>query len=291
MFAPGDPYEGTMPIFQVAAATYVFIDLHLNVKDCVDPITAETTRHRVRDNLKAIIRCTRRLTAGDGDQFNAGPSGLNKWGITYLMTETPGVGWISNELATKQAGFIGGGSLSLLTTDVGAATGIWQVECTNATIPASFQVRRPNGTVEGTATAGVAYNGAINFTISASGPAFVVGDRFNVSLVYQTETTVSPNLLPMFARAAAFCAHFFPSETTTDLDGEAVTFAQFYARCVDADALRSSVSYNIEYSWKAFGEYFGFMMDADYFRNVGVPAAPASPRATTDYDGQLWSHV
>jgi hypothetical protein len=127
--SPGNAYPGTMPIFQVAAATLAFIDLYLNFKDCVDPIRAETTRERVRDNLRAIIRCTRRLLPGDGSQYNQGPAGLNKWGVTYLMTEVAGQGWNQpNESVTKQAGFVGGGSLSLLTTDVGAATGTWQVE-------------------------------------------------------------------------------------------------------------------------------------------------------------------
>jgi hypothetical protein len=289
--APGVTYPGTLPIFQVAAATYVFIDIYLNFQDCVDPLTSETTKHRVRDNLKPIIQCTRRLVSGDIN-YNNGPSGLDKWGITYLMTEVAGQGWETNDgTVTKASGFVGGGALSNVSTDIGAAVGTWEVECTNASVPATFEVRRPDTTVEGTATTGTAYNGAINFTIAASGTAFSVGDQFNVLLQYQAENSVSPDLLSMFARAAAFCAHFFPSDTVQDLDGITLTYQQFYERCIDAEQLRNSISYDILYTWKTFGEYFGFMMDCDYFLASGVPAAPSSPRAPTDYDGQLWSNV
>ncbi|MDP3408078.1 hypothetical protein [Bosea sp. (in: a-proteobacteria)] len=54
----------------------------------------------------------------------------------------------------------------------------------------TFHVERPDGTLDGIATVGVAYAGAINFTIADGATDFVAGDRAGVAVSYEAGTGV-----------------------------------------------------------------------------------------------------
>lgn len=78
----------------------------------------------------------------------------------------------------------GTGSIGTVTADAGAPAGVYQVVIIEpASNAGTFQVFKPDGTLDGTGVVGVAYNGAINFTL-ADATDFVAGDRIPVSVAY-----------------------------------------------------------------------------------------------------------
>lgn len=71
------------------------------------------------------------------------------------------------------------------TADAGAMEGVWQVVITEPAANAgTFEVRRPDGTLEAKGNVAVAYNGAINFTLQDGATDFVAGDSFNITVDY-----------------------------------------------------------------------------------------------------------
>jgi len=73
----------------------------------------------------------------------------------------------------------GNGTMGAVTADAGATPGTYAVRMLTAT---TFQVER-DGVAEGpNGSTGVAYNGTINFTLTAGGTAFVAGDGFNITV-------------------------------------------------------------------------------------------------------------
>lgn len=85
---------------------------------------------------------------------------------------------------TAHAGNTGTGSIGTVTAAAGAMAGDWEVVIvepgTNAGV---FEVTRPDGTLDGTGTVAVAYNGGINFTL-ADATDFVSGDSIKVNVAY-----------------------------------------------------------------------------------------------------------
>jgi hypothetical protein len=88
--------------------------------------------------------------------------------------------------AAKAGGNTGTGTLGALTSDNDAVTGAWRVVCTTPQADGGvFAVYRPDGTFDGVAVVGVAYNSAhgVNFTLADGGTDFAAGDEFVVTVV------------------------------------------------------------------------------------------------------------
>lgn len=83
------------------------------------------------------------------------------------------------------AGNTGDGSIGTVTADTLAPEGAYKVLIIEpATNGGSFAVYRPDGTLDGTGTIGVAYNGTINFTLADGAADFVAGDSITVTVAY-----------------------------------------------------------------------------------------------------------
>lgn len=94
-------------------------------------------------------------------------------------TITPGA------VVSGSGGTPGNGAIGGVTADAGAPEGIYQVRILNpATNAGSFEVIRPNGSIDGVGTVGVAYNGSINFTLADGSTDFVEDDRIPVVVDY-----------------------------------------------------------------------------------------------------------
>jgi hypothetical protein len=86
------------------------------------------------------------------------------------------------------AGNTGTGTIGTVSADDGAQKGVWRITAMEpATDAGKFLVTRPDGTIDGTATVAVAYNGGINFTIADGGTDFIAGDFFTVTVGEGTE--------------------------------------------------------------------------------------------------------
>ena len=87
--------------------------------------------------------------------------------------------------AAKAGGNTGDGTLDTLTADADAAIGAWRVVCQAASADGgAFAVYRPDGTFDGIAIVGAAYNSAhgVNFTLADGAQDFIVGDEFVVTV-------------------------------------------------------------------------------------------------------------
>jgi len=87
--------------------------------------------------------------------------------------------------AAKAGGNAGNGTLGSLSADAAAAAGAWRVVCQAASEDGgAFAVLRPDGTFDGIAVVGSAYNSpnGINFTLSDGSNDFEVSDEFVVTV-------------------------------------------------------------------------------------------------------------
>lgn len=85
-------------------------------------------------------------------------------------------------------GNTGDGTIGTVSADDGAKRGVWRITCIEpATDGGTFQVEDPDGIVVGAASVGVAFNGAINFTITDGAIDFIAGDAFTVTVGEGTE--------------------------------------------------------------------------------------------------------
>lgn len=93
------------------------------------------------------------------------------------------IGGARSASATAKVGNAGNGTVGSLTADSTAAIGAWRVVC-GATDDdgGAFSVIRPDGSVDGVAIVGVAYDGGINFTIADGADDFEAGDEFTVAV-------------------------------------------------------------------------------------------------------------
>lgn len=65
----------------------------------------------------------------------------------------------------------------------GVLVGNWKVTCVAAAANGGeFSVRRPDGTIDGYAKVGVAYDGYIKFTVADGAADFIVGDEFTLAV-------------------------------------------------------------------------------------------------------------
>lgn len=79
----------------------------------------------------------------------------------------------------------GNGVVGSLTADAGAPEGVYQlVFIEPASGAGTFQVERPDGSVDGVGTVAVAYNGLLNFTLADGATDFAVGDRIPITVDY-----------------------------------------------------------------------------------------------------------
>jgi hypothetical protein len=86
---------------------------------------------------------------------------------------------------SASGGTPGNGVVGSLTADAGAPEGVYQIVFIEPAANAgTFQVIRPDGSVDGAGTVAVAYNGTINFTLADGATDFAVGDRIPVTVDY-----------------------------------------------------------------------------------------------------------
>jgi phage tail sheath protein FI len=125
---------------------------------------------------------------------NTGGGTLTPAGTPYLAGVKEGVyqvrcigGAKSASSAEKVGGNTGDGTMGSLTADTGAAVGAWRVICGIAAANGgTFSVLKPDGSLDGLAVVGTAYNSSngINFTIADGAEDFVVGDEFVVTVAH-----------------------------------------------------------------------------------------------------------
>lgn len=95
------------------------------------------------------------------------------------VTVTPGAA------VSASGGTPGNGSIGTVTADSGAQEGTYQVVIIEpGANVGTFEVIRPDGTLDGTGVVAVAYNGSINFTLADGATDFVAGDRIPVVVDY-----------------------------------------------------------------------------------------------------------
>ena len=87
------------------------------------------------------------------------------------------------------AGNTGNGTMNVPTADADTNAGRFRVEFYAAT---KFNVINPAGIIVGKGTTGVAFDGPINFTITAGGTPFAVGDAFTVDVAIASANQWAP---------------------------------------------------------------------------------------------------
>lgn len=104
------------------------------------------------------------------------PAGLVLGAVDLgVKTVTPGAP------VSGSGGTVGNGAIGTVTADNGAPEGTWQVVITNPAANAGFfEVRRPDGSVDGDGAVGVAYNGGINFTLADGSNDWLEDDRIPI---------------------------------------------------------------------------------------------------------------
>lgn len=91
-------------------------------------------------------------------------------------------------VVSGSGGTPGNGAVTALSADSGAPAGVYQLRVLNqATNAGSFEVLRPDGSVDGNGTVGVAYNGIINFTLNDGSVDFVEDDRIPITVSYASD--------------------------------------------------------------------------------------------------------
>lgn len=97
---------------------------------------------------------------------------------------------VANGAATVTVQQVAGANKGVLTlagtpSDANAPEGVYTVVCTEpAANGGTFEVERPDGTLDGIATVGVAYDGSVNFTLADGTSDFVAGDVARVTVSY-----------------------------------------------------------------------------------------------------------
>lgn len=114
-------------------------------------------------------------------------------GTVRALAQFALVASIPTGAATVTAGAVvgtGNGAVNALTADAGAPAGVYQVLFIEPAANAgTFQVIRPDGSIDGTGNVGVAYNGTINFTQADGATDFVAGDRREITVAYAPGST------------------------------------------------------------------------------------------------------
>jgi hypothetical protein len=88
-------------------------------------------------------------------------------------------------VVSGSGGTPGNGAIGTVTADAGAEAGTYQIVILKAASDGgNFEVRKPDGSIDGNGAVGTAYNGSINFTLADGSTDFVVADRIPVEVVY-----------------------------------------------------------------------------------------------------------
>jgi len=120
------------------------------------------------------------------------PGSLSRETITVAASQTLVDGQVLGKITrgaatvtpTAASGNTGTGSIGTVTADAGAPAGDYQVVIIEpGTNAGKFEVLKPDGTLDGTGTVAVAYNGSINFTL-ADATDFVSGDFITVNVAF-----------------------------------------------------------------------------------------------------------
>lgn len=99
--------------------------------------------------------------------------------LAAAATVTPGTP------VSGSGGTVGNGAVGTWTSDDGAMEGTWTLEITAAASNAGkYKVVRPDGTVDGVGTVGVAYNGQLNGTLADGSTDWSVGDVVPIAVSY-----------------------------------------------------------------------------------------------------------
>lgn len=118
---------------------------------------------------------TRKVTIIEGENLETGA-------VIGQITEgaataTPGAA------VSGSGGTPGNGDIGTVTVDAGAQEGVYQVRILDpATDAGDFEVIRPDGSVDGNGSVGVAYDGDINFTLADGSTDFSEDDRIPVTV-------------------------------------------------------------------------------------------------------------
>lgn len=118
-----------------------------------------------------------------GEQIVLAPTTIALPSGTMLGKTTRGAQAV---VAAANAGNTGNGVFAAApTADAGAADGVYTLTVIEpAANGGTIQVAKPDGSEDGTARIGVAYNGSINFTLNDGANDFIAGDGFNVTVSY-----------------------------------------------------------------------------------------------------------
>jgi hypothetical protein len=177
-----------------------------------------------------------------------GPHAARFVGGTVLGRVSAGaLSAIAAAAVSGSGGTPGNGVVNNLTVDNGAEEGNYEIVILNpATNGGAFEVRNPDGGVDGNGTVGQAYNGAINFTLADGSVDFSEDDRIRVTvsaaegnglfvpvnaaasnggqiadaiLIYgQNPSPSAPQPVAVIARGAEWAANFvtWPAGTTAE---------------------------------------------------------------------------
>lgn len=113
----------------------------------------------------------------------------------------------------------GNGVVSAITVDVGEPAGDWEIQFTEDGATAAFEVRRPDGSLDGVGAVGTAYDGGINFTISDGANDYLEDQIIPVAVSMAagagTYGPYDPDATDGRAVAAAILYHDAPISTGT----------------------------------------------------------------------------
>ncbi len=123
---------------------------------------------------------TRKVTILSGRTLVAG-SVIGAVLAAASATVTPGAA------VSGSGGTVGNGAVGTWTSDAGAAEGTWRIVISAAATNAGkYEVFKPDGTLDGVGTVGVAYNGTINGTLADGSNDWVVDDYIPIVVSYAT---------------------------------------------------------------------------------------------------------
>jgi phage tail sheath gpL-like len=114
----------------------------------------------------------------------------------YFGAATAGTPIVGTPVLTGAGGgsctLLDGGSLPYGT---GVQAGNYRAICINAGSPATFEVLRPDGTIDGFAATGTAYTGQLNFTIASAGASYAIGSTWTITVTLPA-TSIGGGAIP-----------------------------------------------------------------------------------------------
>lgn len=119
----------------------------------------------------------------DAITLNAGQNRVAGAVLAALEMGTPTA--TAGVAVSGSGGTVGNGAVGAWTADAGAMPGTWRLVITNPAANAGFyEVRRPDGTIDGIGTVAVAYNGGINGTLADGANDWIEDDYVPVVVAY-----------------------------------------------------------------------------------------------------------